>query len=181
MSRRSKQIDANQMPLDFKWGEQMQKLVEEARKMQAAFELPPTTIVDNDFEACNALATSVKQAIAEAGMSRAEVVDGINAYFGRTKEKVKAEPPECFGPLTENMLNNYLSKPIEYKLPAYMLYAIHRVTNSLTPAKMLVQAEGGAVVTSAEHKRLKYMRLQEYLEKAEILKAELSRGMRGVV
>jgi hypothetical protein len=99
-------------------------------------------------ECCNELAVAVKRAIRASGMSREEVVDQINKFFGW--------PPDGDGRerLTIHMLNNYLCRPSSYNMPIPYLYAIQRVTNSLEPLRCLAEMEGVKVVTAEEEKML---------------------------
>ena len=74
------------------------------------------------------------------------------------------------------MLNNYLSKPIEYPIPAYYLYAIHRITGSLLPAEVIVSAEGARVATGAEIRQMTLGKLEESISEMQRLRKELKKG-----
>lgn len=180
MSRKKNKLDPNQRLLDFKWERRVTNLVSETRRIQDAIEERPASRVENDFEACIAVAAAAKRAIDHSGLSREQAVDRINRYFGRSDAGAKGDSPTCFKPLTKHMMDKYLSQPTEYKFPAYLLYALHHVTDSLEPARMLVEAEGGAVVTAAEKKRLQLVQLQDYMGEAKRLEGELKKSMRVV-
>ena len=180
MGKKRFRIDPNQMTIDFRWERRVASLVNETRLIHDAMALMPASGAENDFEACIAVAAAAKRAIDQSGLSRDQVVDRINRYFGRTDAGARQDPPTCLKPLTKNMLDKYLSQPTEYKLPAYLLYALHHVTESLEPAKMFVEAEGGAVVTAVEKRRLQLVRLQDYMGEAKRLEGELKRSMRMV-
>jgi hypothetical protein len=180
MSRKRNRIDPNQMTLDLRWERKVTHLVSETRQIHDAMAARPATRAENDFEACIAVAAAAKRAIDQSGLSRDNVVDRINRYFRRTDDGARTDPPGCFKPLSKHMMDKYLSQPIEYKLPAYLLYALHYVTGSLEPARMLVEAEGGAVVTAVEKRRLHLVQLQDYMGEAKRLEGELKKSMRVV-
>jgi len=178
MARRRNTPDPNQMALDFQFEKRITDLVNITRELQDAYDQPAGLGASNDFEACNLLAASVKKAIDKSGLSRADAVDRINAYLGRTEEKAAKNPKECFKPLTLNMLNNMLAKPTEYKMPAVLLFAIHHVTGSLEPARCFAEAEGGAVVTAAERQRLNLLKVQDLMDQVKQAQTELKKTMR---
>ena len=170
--------DPSQMTFDFVFEEKVDAYIRAKEQiLEAMEETPgPSQPVESEFEACVELAAAVKRAIRPTGMSRDQVVDAINAYFGRTDEGAKADPPTCRKPLTIHMLNNYLSKPIEYPLPAYYLYAIHRVTGSLLPAEAIVSVEGAKVATGKEIRQLTLGKLEDSITEMQRLRKELKKG-----
>jgi hypothetical protein len=111
-------------------------------------------------------------------MSREQLVDGINDYFGRSDAAAEAEQPACRKPLTIHMLNNYLSKPCEYPIPAYYLYAIHHVTGIIEPGATIVAAEGAQIATSAEIRLLQLGKLDETVSELQKLRKDLKKGGR---
>ena len=135
----------------------------------------PVPGIENEFEACIEIAAAIKQAIRECGLSRDEVVDGVNAYFGRTEAGTHMDPPTCRNPLTLNMLNNYLSKPTECPIPAYYLYAIHHVTGHLYPARVIVAAENARVASGKEVRQMALGKLEENIAEMRRLKKELGK------
>jgi hypothetical protein len=108
----------------------------------------------SEQEDCIEIAAAVKRAIRESAMSREQVCDAMNTYWGRTKEGHEAG--KCKKPLSYEMFNHHLSKPVEYPLKAYFLFAIHKVTGSLEPARTIVAAEGAEV---ASHEDIAMMAL----------------------
>jgi hypothetical protein len=71
------------------------------------------------------------------------------------------------------MLNNYLSKPSERPIPAYYLFAIHHVTNSLEPAKVFVEAEGAKIATGEEIRQMALGKLEDHIVEIKKLKKEI--------
>lgn len=175
MTRKTQTIDPAQMALDFT--AQVDEYVEVQHDLYASTRsaAPVRHDVESEFEACIEIAAAIKRTVREAGMSREQLVDGINAYFGRTDEGAKADPPTCRPPLTIHMLNNYLSKPVEYPLPAYMLYAIHHVTGVLEPAATIVAAEGAQLATAEDIRLLHLGKLEQTMDEMR----RLRRDMRG--
>lgn len=168
-----KKAPDNQLPFDFdalveEYIEVKTDLVEAARE-------PARTAqgTESEMEACIEIAAAVKRAYCQAGLSREQLLDGINAYFGRSDEGAEKDPPECRKPLTIHMLNNYLSKPCEYPIPAYYLYAIHHVTGIIEPAATIVAAAGGQVATSEEIRLLQLGKLEQTLDEMRRLRSEL--------
>ena len=110
-------IDPRQQEFDFT--KKVKRLNSAMASVARAIYEPPKPVVpvENEYEACIEIAVAVKQAIRASGLSREQVVDEINTYFGRTEEGAKANEPTCRRPLSIHMLNNYLSKPTEYPIP----------------------------------------------------------------
>ena len=123
MSR--KKIDPNQLCFDF------DRHIEEYRglkeKLLTCNNKDGGTHIENWEEGCIAQAAAIKKAIRQSNMSREQVVDAINDYFGWPK----ADPGKGKH-LSIHMINHYLSKPVEYPIPAFYLYAIQHITKSLT-------------------------------------------------
>jgi hypothetical protein len=170
--------DPHQMTFDFNFDEKVDAYVSAKQEILEAMEAKPrpSQPVESEFEACVEIAAAIKQAIRPTGMSRDQLVDAINAYFGRTDEGAATEPPICRKPLTIHMLNNYLSKPLEYPLPAYYLYAVHHVTGSLLPAQAIVSVEGAKVATGMEIRHMTLGRLEQSIAEMQQLKKELKKG-----
>jgi hypothetical protein len=165
-------VPNNQLPLDF------EALVDEYIEVktdlvEAAGRKPGPMSAESEMEACIEIAAAIKRTLRESGKSRDQLVDGINAYFGRTDEGAEKDPPECRKPLTIHMLNNYLSKPCEYPIPAYYLYAIHHVTGIIEPAATIVAAAGGQVATAEEIRLLQLGKLEQTLDEMRRLRSEL--------
>jgi hypothetical protein len=165
-------VPSNQLPLNF------EALVEEYIEVktdlvEAAGRKPEPMSAESEMEACIEIAAAIKRTLRESGKSREQLVDGINTYFGRTDEGTEKDPPECRKPLTIHMLNNYLSKPCEYPIPAYYLYAIHHVTGIIEPAATIVAAAGGQVATAEEIRLLQLGKLEQTLDEMRRLRSEL--------
>jgi hypothetical protein len=166
-------IPDNQLPLDFdrlvdEYIEVKTDLAEAAR--EPAHEPQGA---ESEMEACIEIAAAIKRSLRESKLSREQLVDGINAFFGRSDEAAEADPPACRKPLTIHMLNNYLSKPCEYPIPAYYLYAIHHVTGIIEPAATIVAATGGQVATAEEIRLLQLGKLEQTLDEMRRLRSEL--------
>jgi hypothetical protein len=170
---RRQPVPANQLPFDFdalvdEYIEVKSDLVEAAHGPAQ-----PHHGAENEMEACIEIAAAVKRTLRESHLSREQLVDGINAYFGRSDEGADADQPTCRKPLTIHMLNNYLSKPCEYPLPAYYLYAIHHVTGIIEPGATIVAAAGGQVATAEEVRLLQLGKLEQALDELRRLRSEL--------
>lgn len=176
MSKGSKRLDPRQMQFEFDFDAQVDQYVAARQEIEDAIEQgPPRHSFENEMEISIEIAAAAKRAIREWGWSREQLVDEINTFFGRTQEGAKADPPECRNPLSIHMLNNYLSKPVEYPLPAYLLVAIHHVTGLLYPAAAIVAYEGAQVATGAELRQMTLGKLEETISEMRRLKRELGR------
>ncbi|BBO80205.1 hypothetical protein DSCO28_07710 [Desulfosarcina ovata subsp. sediminis] len=176
MSRRKEKIDPNQMEFEFEFGDQVDRYIEVREQIKDAIEQgPPAIEFENEFEICAEIAVAAKRSLREWGGSRDDLVDAINAYFGRTQEGAEAIPPTCRNPLTKNMLNNYFSKPNSYPMPAYLLVAIQQVTGRMYPAEAIVGYGGAKVATGAELRQMTLGKLEENMDEMRKLKRELRR------
>ena len=119
---------------------------------------------DDEFEACIEIAAAIKRSIRDSGLSRDQVVDGINAYFGRTKAGAVADPQTCRNPLSIHMLNNYLSKPAENPIQAYLLFPICHVTKSFRPLNVILSAFGARVATREEIEHMEFGKLDAAID-----------------
>lgn len=175
MSRRKEKIDPNQMEFDWDFPSKLEKVLQERDELQEkVISGPPKARqTENEFQICVVLAAGIKKAIDESGLSRDQVVDLINDYFGRTKEEALKDEPLCRNPLSINMLNNYLSKPAECPIPAYYLFAIHHVTDSLEPARVFVEAEGAKIATGGEIRQMALGKLEDHMTEIKKLKKEI--------
>ena len=134
--------------------------------------------VSSEEEDCIEIAAAIKRSIRESGMSREQVCDAMNAYWGRSEER--HAQGQCPKPLSYEMFNHYLSKPQEYQIKAYFLFAIHRVTKSLEPARAIVAAEGAEVATKEEIVMLALGKLDKNISEMQQLKRQLkSTGLQG--
>ncbi len=174
MAKRRKKPDL-QMEFDWEFPTRLEKVLEERQQIrEKVAEGPPKPrFTENEFDLCVALAAAVKKAVNEANLSRDQVVDGVNTYFGRNSEDAKKDAGICRNPLTIHMLNNYLSKPAENPIPAYYLFAIHHLTESLEPAKVLVENEGAKIATGSEIRQMALGKLEEHIVEINKLKKEI--------
>ena len=175
MSRRKEKIDPNQMEFDWDFPSKLEQVLQERSELhEKVITGPPKKRqTENEFDLCVLLAAGMKKAINESDLSRDQVVDGINEYFGRNPDDAAKEAGICRNPLTIHMLNNYLSKPAECPIPAYYLFAIHHITNSLEPARVFVESEGARIATGGEIRQMAIGKLEEHLIEIKKLKKEL--------
>jgi hypothetical protein len=179
MSKRPTKIDPHQLHLDLTYSEKVERYVEAKTKIFDAIQNGPSAAnVENEFEACIEIAAAIKKAVRESGMSREQLVDAINSYFGRSNGGAETDPPACRRPLTIHMLNNYLSKPCEYPIPAYFLFAIHQVTGVIEPGATIIAAAGGQVATLEEVRLLQLGKLEQTIDEMQRLRTELRGGKR---
>ncbi|NDY74456.1 hypothetical protein DO021_21555 [Desulfobacter hydrogenophilus] len=173
----SKRTSKNEQQMEFDWDfpSKLEKVVRERRQIQKNVAAGPAKKVqtENEFDLCILLSAGVKKAITESGLSRDHVVDGINVYFGRNHDDADKNEGICRKPITIHMLNNYLSKPAEYPVPAYYLFALHHVTHSLEPARVLVEAEGAKIATGADIRQMALGKLEEHIVEINRLKKEI--------
>lgn len=175
MSNRKEKIDPRQMEFDWDFPSKLEKVLEERRKIQdQAIKGPPKTkSTENEFELCVALAAACKRAISASNLSMDQIVDGINAYFGRSEDAANGDEPSSRNPLTIHMLRKYMSKPADAPIPAYYLFAIHHLTESLEPAKLFVEAEDAKIATGGEIRQMAIGKLEEHIAEINKLKKEL--------
>ena len=163
MSKGRKRLDnPNQLKLDFdRKIETYQAAREEV--LDACQERQITKYPANRNEACAEIAVACKRAIRHSDMSREQIKDAINNYFGEPR-------------LSIHMLNNYLSNPCRYPLPSYYIYAIQDVTGSLEPTQALAESMGARVITGAEIRQMALGKLDETILEMQRLKKELRGG-----
>lgn len=138
----------------------------------AAEPLPVSYGSHNEMEDCIEIAAAVSRTVRAWG-SREQFVDALNAYFGRSEEGAKADPPTCRKPLSIHMFNNHLSKPTEYPLPAYFFYAVHAITGVIEPGATIIAAAGGQVITAEEIKLLQLGKLEQTLDQIHKIRREI--------
>jgi len=164
----------NQMLLDLKFKKRFTSFVVANNELQEAIEFPHNEYLEgNDLAACYSVVTAIKKMIREAGLSTEEMVDEINKYFCRSEKAQSEEPPACLGPLTHSYFSKYLSKPAESRIPAYYVFAIQAICNSLDISKLFTEAMGGEVINADESRQLKIAKLQEAQRRARELEKEL--------
>lgn len=176
MSKRQEKLDPDQRQLEFSWERAVDEYVETRMEIERAVEedpRPPVRATVSEFELCVEIAASVARAIRASNLSREQVVDGVNAYFGRSAKGAGADHPTCRNPLTIHMFQKYLAKPDEAPIPAYYLAAIQHVCDSLEPARALVEPMGGKVVTAEESRLLTLGKLENSIAEMQKLRREL--------
>ena len=165
MSKRKKRIDPNQLSFCF------DQKIDEYTALKEEIITSPTARpvhIHSFEESCIEIAAAVKRAIRNTNMSREQMVDAINDYFGWPHaSQVEGKH------LSLHMFNHYLSKPAEYRLPAYYLFAIQRITESLEPAQCLAEAEDAKVISKGEVRQWALGKLDETIVEMQRLKKEL--------
>ena len=124
--------------------------------------------VESYEEACIEIAATVKAALRSTDMSREQLVDAVNAYFGASDGCWK---------LSIHMLNHYLSKPTEYPISAAMIFAIQHITGSLETISALARAEHARVISGEEVRKLAIGKLDDAIAEMQRLKKEF-RGIK---
>jgi hypothetical protein len=157
--------NSNQPSLDFDT-----PIAEYSRMREELIQMPSTLSQTETYdEACIELAASVKRTIRESGKSRDIIVEAINLYFGwDIKDKRKC--------LTLATFNNYLSKPVQYPLPAFYIIAIQHICHSLEPTRYFADLEGGKVITGDEVRKLALGKLDDAMNEIRRLKKEFRGG-----
>ena len=165
-----KRIDPNQLCFDF------DRHIEEYRGLKetllACNNKDAAPRIENWEEGCIEQAAAIKKAIRQSNMSREQVVDAINDYFGWPRADAGKGKH-----LSIHMFNHYLSKPVEYPIPAFYLYAIQHITKSLAPTRSLAEAEDARVISGDEVRQMAVGKLDETILEMQRLKREL-RGKR---
>ncbi|WAC06607.1 MAG: hypothetical protein OS130_10110 [Thermodesulfobacteriota bacterium] len=161
MSKKKIFIDSRQKDLDFTAKiETYQRAKEEILKACATQQ--PAKAFESYEEACIEVAASVKKSMRAKNLSRDQMVDAINQYFGDSKK-----------PLSTHIFNHYLSKPTRYPMPAYLVYAVQQITESLEIAKSFAAAEDAKVITGCELRELALGKIEEHITEVLKLKREL--------
>jgi len=166
MSKKKFFIDSRQKKLDFSAKiDAYRNLKEEILDDLSNYNTPKQ--IEDFAEACIEIAVGIKRAIKTSGLSREQVVDGINEYFGDTKK-----------PLSIHIFNHFLSKPDKYPIHAAYLFAIQHITGSLEPIRVIAGAEDAQVISGTEVRQMALGKLEETIVEMQKLKKEL-RGGRG--
>lgn len=164
MSKRKKRIDTNQLSLAF--DQQIEDYTHLKEEILTTKTNPPQN--QSCEEACIEIAAAVKRAIRQTNLSREQMVDAINEYFGWPPI-----PPSNGKNLSIHMFNHFLSKPVEYPLPAFYIFAIQRITESLELARMFAEAEDGKAISKGEVRQWALGKLDETIIEMQRLKKEL--------
>jgi hypothetical protein len=174
-----KRIDPDQLYFDF--DSKVDEIVELKTSILTSSNMPRIHSTRSLDEDCITLAAGLKEAIRESGLSRDQVADEINVLYGwPTSEAFKSlsgEIQKHTQHLSIHMLNHYLSKPSEYKIPGFLIFAIQQVTGSLKACDLIARDQGGQVISSAEKVELTLGKLDTTILEMNRLKREL-RGRR---
>ena len=164
MSKKPKRLDTRQIDLDFDqpieaYTRLREKILQETPPRQDS----PEYRYD---EYCIEMAVAVKKAIRTSGLSREQICDAVNDYFGWPKNDKRKS-------LSIHMLNNHICKPTEYPLTAALLHAIQRVTGSIEPLKAQAEMEGAQIITGDEVRKLTLGKIDDALADLQRLKRSL--------
>jgi len=161
MSKKRKKIDTRQSLLDF---DQPIEVYTRLREELLRDNPPRPTSPEYRYEEyCIEIAVSVKKAIRDSGLSREQVCDAVNDYFGWPKNDKRKS-------LSIHMLNNHICKPVEYPPTAALLHAIQRVTSSIEPLKAQAEMEGAQIITGDELRKLTLGKIDDALTELQKLK-----------
>ena len=178
MSKSLQRIDGKRMEFSFTFPRGANGFLGDKKGITEILEQTATGMAANEFEFSMAIAAGIKRAIDRSGYSREQVVDKINDFFGRSKADAHADTPTCRNPLSIHMLNNYLSKPQVNPIPAYYLFAIHRITKDLEPIRVMAESEGAQIATAEDIRHMALGRLEEHLAEMNTLKKQLGSNRR---
>lgn len=165
MSKKGKRIDDKQLSLfDYdaridEYASLKSKIIEQAHEVKKA--------AHSWEEDCIEIAAAVKRSIKKSGMSREQLLDAINKFYGIDSAGKKARP------VSIHMFNHFLSKPTEYPIPSYLIFAIQRITKSLEPCRAFADAEDAQVISGDEVRQMKIGKLDDALGQIQRLKREL--------
>jgi hypothetical protein len=167
MSKKQIKLDTRQQSFDF--DATLQEYEDLRAKLLCAPEKP---VCKESFEeACIEIAGTVKHAVSQWGRSREEMVDAINLYFGASDDGTRRKH------LSIHMFNHYLSKPVQYPLPAALIFAIQHITGSLATIATLAKSEQARVIDKDEVNSLAIGKLDTCIAEMQRLKKEF-RGIK---
>ncbi len=122
------------------------------------------------------VAAMLKRAIRGTGLSREQVLDRYNEYWGLTDSKAG---PDGKRPLTINMLNNYLSKPAENPAPMRLAYAIVAVCQSGEIPDLFARLIGHVTISWRQSMLTQLGEIHELSLRASNWKRQLLKEFRG--
>ena len=114
-------------------------------------------------EAAVEIAAAVKRSIRSTGLSREQVVDRINEYFGD-------------GRLSVHMFNHHLSKPAAHPLPSIYIYPLLQITGSLEILQTLADSVGARVISGEEVRQMALGKIDDLMSEMQKLKKEIKGG-----
>lgn len=175
MAKGRKRIDPNQLSFDF--DRHIQDYASLKEHILSTQSIPPQN--QTYEEACIEVAVTIKQMMRRTNLSREQAVDLINEYFGWRKPPAGARQGAEYGKqpyLSIHMFNHFLSKPAEYPIYAFYVFAIQRVFSSLALAQCFADAEGARVISGDEVRQMTLGKIDESIMEMQRLKRELRRG-----
>lgn len=179
MSKAKKRLDNNQLSI-FDYDAQINEYVALKTEILKKNETPAPPQAHSWEEACVEIAAACKSAIKKSGLSRELVVDAVNLYFGWSTPRTITDThgrTQHKG-LSIHMFNHYLSKPSEYPLPAYLIFAIQNVTGSLAPCKVFAEAENAKVASGDEVRQMTLGKIDDNILELQRLKKEFRGTLR---
>ena len=102
-----------------------------------------------------------------SGLSREQVLDAVNHMFGRCGKRV----------VSIHMFNNYLSKPSENRIPAWLVHGIAMVCASDEPVRPLLRS-GSVIVGAEEQTELLLGKVDQQIRDMQALKRAVARQLR---
>lgn len=177
MTRKSMYGGEKQQLLPFEYKEEVKRLSEQHEAISKSFEDllrsgPVAACGETEEELACEIAAALKQDLRDSGMSRDQFLDALNEALGRTDHDLKRGDDKK-RPITLNMLNNYLSKPGQYSIPAHFLFAIHKIFGSYRVVNTIVGVEGAQVISGAEVRMLTKTKITELKNQAAMLEKML--------
>ena len=161
MTKRRKYLDTCQAALDF---DQPIEAYAQLREQLIKAAPAPIEAKENRYEEyCIEIAVAVKKAIRASGMSREQIVDKVNAFYGWPKWDGRKS-------LTIHMLNNHLCKPTEYPIPLSLIHAVNRITGSLELLATMAEMEGARIITGDEVRKLALGKIDDAIQEMQKLK-----------
>jgi len=166
MAKKRKKIDTSQLPLPFT--ERVENSLKDVENVfdEINHQSSPPKAMENFADACMEIASAIKKSIKASGLSRNDVADRVNKYFSwptSAEMELLKKSGEDKGRkhLSSHMFNHYLSKPVDYPIPAGILYAIQGVTGSLAVCRSLAEAEDAEVISRQEKDTLMVGRMYD--------------------
>ncbi|MGD8388796.1 MAG: hypothetical protein PVG49_16740 [Desulfobacteraceae bacterium] len=174
MAKPKKRIDAKQMSfLDRDYDSKIEEYVALKTEILGAPPARDGREAQSWEEDCIEIAAAIKAAIKASGLSRQQVVDAVNILYGWPADSPKKSGEKKPRHLSIHMFNHYLSKPVEYPIPSYLIFAIQRVTSSLVPCIAFAEAEGAQVISGDEVRQMRLGKLDDTLIEMQRLKKAL--------
>ena len=140
---------------------------------------PPEPIHDGrdvEGELYSEINAAVIEAIRESGLSRDQVVQYVNAQFGRTSDVLGADGKR---PLSLHMLNNYLAESkSDSKIPLWLLEGICSATGSIKPIEVLARRHAAYVISDRELMETRLGKLDAMQRDLAATKGEIRRALK---